>query len=365
MTEARETTAWAGVEQRPRAAGAPLGQGLLRVCCDDFHVEEQLGFEPDEEGEHLLLWVRKRGANTEWAARRLAHCAGVAVSSVGYAGLKDRHAVTLQWFSLPWRGHTRPDWTPLAQEGIWVLACHRHRRKLKRGALAGNRFRIRVRTPRPLPLPDLVARLAQLRRSGVPNYFGAQRFGHGGANLSRADELFAGTAGRVSRHRAGLWLSAVRAQLFNDILAERVQRGDWDQPLIGDCLQLAGTHSFFPVTTVDERLQARCQQLDLHPTGALWGRGELPTDAEVRALEERMAARVPSWCTGLASFGLSQERRALRVPVAGLTGELVEGDLLLDFSLPAGAYATMVLREILDCSEATDAQRTDPLRSPG
>jgi tRNA pseudouridine13 synthase len=336
------------VDSLPRAHGAPLAVGRLRARPEDFRVEEQLGFAPDGEGDHLLLWVRKTGVNTEWTARRLARVAGVQASMVGYAGLKDRHAVTLQWFSIPRRRDGMPDWSALEGEGIWVLEAHPHRRKLKRGALTGNRFAILIRDVALAGLSGLDERVGLIHARGVPNYFGEQRFGHNQSNLAQAHALFHGTAGRVPRHQSGLWLSAARAQIYNEVLGERVRRDDWDRPAAGDCMQLAGSNSFFPTASIEAELSARCVAMDIHPTGPLWGRGELPSRGPVRELEEAVGSRFPTWCRGLGAFGLVQERRALRVPVADLMADRVADGLRLSFSLPAGAYATTVMRELFD-----------------
>lgn len=339
---------WTAFEALPRAHGAPLGQGRLRVLPQDFEVEEALGLTPDGEGEHLLLWVRKIGANTDWVARRLAQLAGVSPSAVGYAGLKDRHAVTFQWFSLPCRDDAVPDWSPLADAGVEVLRVERHRRKLRRGVLAGNRFRILVRDLAPPP-EALGERLDRLRGRGVPNYFGEQRFGREQGNLARADALFAGTLRRVPRHQRGLWLSAARSQIFNEVLAQRVRRGDWDQLLPGECVRLDGTRSHFtaPVTALDADLHRRCAELDLHPSGPLWGAGPLSSAGEAAALEQAVGAGLEAWALGLAAFGLEQERRVLRLRLDDLTAEPGPDGLTLRFSLPAGAYATTVLRELV------------------
>ena len=345
---------WTPVGALPRAHGAPLFKGRLRVRPEDFLVDEHLGFDPDGEGDHLLLHVRKTDANTQWVARRLARLAGAPIAAVGYAGLKDRHAVTTQWFSIPRPRGGIPDWSGLREEGIDVLEGHSHRRRLRRGALRGNRFEILVRATAPAR-PGLEQRLASIRAHGIPNYFGEQRFGQEQSNLVRAHALFEGKAARFPRHQSGLWLSAARSQLFNEVLAERVRGADWDQPLDGDCLQLAGSHSYFVAETIDARLRERCDGMDTHPTGPLWGRGEPPTRAAVRRLEEGIAERFPTWCDGLGAFGLAQERRPLRVPVTALTADWVADGLLLTFSLPAGSYATAALREVVDVSEAWPA----------
>jgi tRNA pseudouridine13 synthase len=330
----------------PRALGEPLGVGRLRVESADFEVVERLGFAPDGEGDHVLIRVRKTDCNTEWVARRLAELAGCNPSDLGYAGLKDRRAVTTQWFSMPRPRAGEPDWAALAGEGIEVLEVHAHRRKLRRGTLAGNAFRVRIRDL-PINTAPLERRVAAIAARGVPNYFGEQRFGRGGCNLARADALFRRAIRRPSRHQQGLWLSAARSQIFNEVLAERVRRGVWDSPLPGDCLRLAGSHSFFRADSIDETLVARCEAKDLHPTGPLWGAGEPSSGGEVLALEEAVAAAHSGWPEGLSRFGLRQERRPLRLMATALRCTRTPDGLVLAFDLPAGAYATSVLREIL------------------
>lgn len=341
---------WLSFDALPRAHGPPLGSGRIRHEPADFQVDEDLGFAPDGEGGHLLLRVRKTDANTEWVARRLAGLAGCPQRDVGYAGLKDRHAVTTQWFSLPRPREDEPDWDALAPEGIEVLAVHAHRRKLKRGALAGNGFSILVRD---LGCSDaaLSERIDAIRTRGLPNWFGEQRFGRNGANLARADALFRGEIRRPSRHQQGLWLSAARSQIFNEVLAERVASGDWDRPLPGDCMGLAGSRSIFSIEAVDEILEARCREFDIHPTGPLWGRGDPPSSAAVLDLERSVADRFPGWCEGLARAGMNQERRPLRLAVPALAWSRTEAGVVLSFDLQAGCYATAVLRELIDWSD--------------
>lgn len=342
---------WRSFADLPRAHGLPPVTGRLRERDEDFAVVEELGFTPDGEGEHGLLWVRKAGANSEWVARQLAAYAGVPVSAIGYAGLKDRRALTSQWFSVHLPGRPDPGWGAFAVPGVEILEVHRHRRKLQRGALRGNRFTIRVRRLAG-DRDALHQRLERVRRCGLPNYFGPQRFGREDGNLRAAGGLFAGEIRRVDRHRRGLWLSAARSQLFNEVLALRVARRDWDQALAGDRLQLRGSGSHFAAPAVDQGLRERVLAFDLDPTGPLWGAGAALVSGEVADLEASVAARFPQWVAGLAGAGLRQERRPLRLAVEGLSAEPVDADgLLLDFALPAGAYATAVLRELVDWSE--------------
>lgn len=340
---------WRRFAELPHAFGGPPIQARLRAHPADFIVDELLAFGPDGEGEHALIRIRKTSANTDWVARRIASLAGVSSKAVGYAGLKDRHAVTTQWFSVHLGPSPQPRWQLLAEEGIEVLEAHRHRRKLKRGSLAGNQFEIRLREVVG-DLDAVQALIGIMAARGVPNYFGPQRFGHNDGNLLRAQALFDGKAPRASRHQRGLWLSAVRSQLFNEVLARRVERGDWEAALAGDRLQLRGSQSHFLAETVDDCIRERIKSGDLIPTGPLFGDGELPTRGEVSALEEAVAAEYTDWVEGLAAVGLKQERRALRLDIEELELERVSTtEAILRFCLPAGSYATTLLRELCRC----------------
>lgn len=331
----------------PRSAPPPLTVAVLRAEPEDFVVEEQMAFALAGHGEHLWVKLRKRGFNTEQAARELARVAGVHRRDVGYAGMKDRHAVTVQWFSLHLAGRTDPAWGGLP-DGMQVLEATRHTRKLKTGALEGNCFRITLRDCQG-DVEPLRRRLETICRLGVPNYFGEQRFGHDGDNIRHARAMFAGTENVRDRHRHGLYLSAARSFLFNEVLAERIRTATWQTPLAGEAYILAGTNSFFVAESADETIQRRLQEHDVHLSGPLWGEGEPPTQAEVRRLEMQVAASHPELARGLAQAGLRQERRALRVVPSGLMAEALDASgWRLTFCLPAGCYATAVLRELAD-----------------
>jgi tRNA pseudouridine13 synthase len=333
----------------PRAFGAPVAVARIRSCPEDFQVNEVLGFEPDGEGEHLLLHIRKRNRNTDDVARALARHAEVKSRDVGYCGLKDRVAVTTQWFSIWLPGKADPDWSPVLSDDLQLLAQFRHRRKLQRGSLRGNRFMIVLRDVQG-DREMLEQRLTLIARDGVPNYFGAQRFGRDGGNLVAAQALFSGRRVK-SRHLRGLYLSAARSFLFNEVLAARVRAANWDQALRGEALQLAGSRSFFVVDDIDAQITSRLACADVFPSGPLWGQGELPSRGEVRQLEQAVLATQAMFRDGLERAGLKQERRALRLSVVGFHWWWLvdEGgqNLQLDFELPAGAYATSVLRELV------------------
>jgi len=328
----------------PRAHGAAVLSARMRSSPEDFIVTEIDAFAATGSGEHLLLTVEKRGMNTAFAASRIAQWAGVPEMGIGYAGLKDRHAVTRQSFSVQLPGRADPDWSALAIPGVRVLAASRHDRKLKRGSHRGNRFRIRVRDVDG-DRERVESRIAMIRERGVPNYFGEQRFGREAGNVDLAREMFKGR--RVRRTEAGLALSAARSLVFNAVLAQRVDDGSWDCGLDGEVWMLAGTHSIFGPEPWTIDLARRLAAFDIDPTGPLVGEGELRTIARARDVEERAIAPYRDLVDGLAATGMSQQRRALRLRVEGLLHEWeADGSLVVEFRLAAGSFATVVLREL-------------------
>ena len=342
----------------PRAFGPPPARARIRARDEDFRVEELDAFAASGEGEHLLLTVEKRGMNTAFAARALAAWAGVDESAVGYAGLKDRHAVTRQRFSLHLPGREAPPLDALRVDGLRATGAARHARKLPRGALAGNRFVLVLRELHG-DRAAVEARLAQVAARGVPNYFGEQRFGRGGGNVAQALAMFghgpAGPRKRLRREERTMLLSAARSELFNRALARRVEAGTWDRPLDGEVWMLDGSRSVFGPEPWSEALAARLAGFDIHPTAPLWGRGELRSAGKVRALEEAALAAddAPALRDGLERAGLKQERRATRLRAQDMAWDWSADDVLtLRFSLPPGAYATAVLREIAVTGES-------------
>lgn len=346
---------WRAAALSPPTAwgGGPLAAGVLRSSPEDFRVDEILGFEAAGTGPHALLHVRKIGANTEWVSRELARAAGCKPFEVGFAGLKDRHAVTTQFFTVPRGKRAAQDFATLKGEGYEVLSAVEHQRKLPRGALEGNRFDIIVRgvTADPAALTD---RIVSLRTGGVPNYFGEQRFGRDCGNLvavfREAEKLAAGQGGgRRGRGNddRGFMLSAARSLVFNATLGERVRRGDWNTLLVGDVANLDGRGSVFAVPDVDQSLVTRCAALDIHPTAPLPGDGESLAQGAVRALEESVCAGFPEALSVIRAERMNSERRALRLRVRDLEHEYTGDVLRLRFALSSGSFATTVLREII------------------
>lgn len=326
---------------------------VIRSQREFFQVDEQLPFEPDGVGGHVWLKIQKRGINTDWLALELAKFAGVHQVAVGFAGLKDRHAVTKQWFSINLEGVAEPDWSAFETDDIQIIERTRHGKKLKRGVLAGNTFKLR--------LTDLhgekaiwESSLKLIQQQGVPNYFAEQRFGHQAGNLYRVEHWFSTGKSPRKRNQKSIYLSAARSWLFNLVLAERIKLANWDQALLGDVMLLAGTKaSSFAVNELDNTLQTRLATMDIHPTGPLWGRGNPLVQADSLVLEQGVLSDWAIWQQGLEKAGMSQERRALRLYPVDFNWQFKDDNQLeLEFFLPAGSYATAVMRELAVISDA-------------
>ncbi|RTL23426.1 MAG: tRNA pseudouridine(13) synthase TruD [Burkholderiales bacterium] len=325
MSDASYTT----LPSWPTAYPATGATGTLKHVNEDFIVTELPLQLPSGAGEHVWLEVEKNGANTAFVAEQLAAAAGVQTFDVGYAGLKDRHAVTRQWFSLYRPKGETPDLTVLQHPEFRVLSQSRHVKKLRPGDLQGNRFRIVLRDVTG-SRDAIEANLRAIAAQGVPNYFGAQRFGFDGGNVEQGRAMLAREIRVRHPKKKGLYLSAVRSFVFNEVLAQRIHQGLWGQALPGDVLDDAG-----------------------RPTGPLWGRGRVTTADEAQALENDVAARHAALCDGMEHAGLDQERRALVACPVDLVWDWPQPDqLLLAFALPAGTYATSVLAEVLRTTEA-------------
>ena len=340
----------------PRAhASASNVTGILRSTHGDFEVTETLTFEPEGNGEHLYLLAEKRGVTTRAVQQMLASRCGVPLRDVSYAGMKDKHAVARQWFSVrrpqrenfvlgeslqlgSARGYPSQDKSlqprecegvPLkptseGQTGVRILRHDRHRRKLRRGELKHNHFRVRIRAL----AGDPETSLARLRAVGAPNYFGEQRFGATGENVTAALDWVRAGKPRISPFLRSVYLSSMRSFLFNEVLAERVADGTWRCLLDGEA-ELAGV-----------------------PTGPLWGRGRPPSTGAARALEERMLRAHGEITQALEFVGLRQQRRALATTPKELSWRVENSALTLKFALDPGTYATSVLREVGEFRDA-------------
>ena len=327
------------------AYGGPGSLGTIKSKPADFIVEEQLPFEPEGAGEHVFLQIQKCGENTDYVARMLARFAAVRQRDVSYAGIKDRHAKTVQWFSVWLPGKDDPDWNKLETENIKICQVMRHARKLKRGVLSGNDFQITIRQWEGNG-EAMESQLLQIKEQGFPNYFGVQRFGHQGKNVSKALTMFQGE--KVKREQRSIYLSAVRSYFFNQLLAKRISLGNWNQAVSGDVCVFDCSNSFFSTDQIDDSITQRVKTGVIHPAGLLFGQQDSETKNEAWNIEQDIFHTNLPLTKGLIEYGMTSGRRAFRVFPTKFEWEfLPEMKVVLKFSLPAGSYATSLLRELV------------------
>ena len=333
--------------------GNPPSTGFLRTEMADFKVFENLPFVPCGEGEHLFIYIRKTGQNTAYVAKLLAKYFGVKENLVSYAGLKDRFAVTEQWFGVHVPGKKNYDLSDVNIDGVEILTSARHNKKLRIGSLTGNTFELTLR--KVTNIDDLTRRWHAIVEHGVPNYFGEQRFGIEGGNIVKALSLFSGTKVKDKKKR-GMYLSAARSYIFNQVINERIKRNTFEQLTSGDVLMLAGSQSVFVAEIIDDSLQKRYQTKDIDITAPMWGAGKLMTTLEAADFEMEIADQYPEYCQGLPKFGLNQERRRIRLCIEKPNLSIENDTVIIRFSLPAGSYATTVMRELIDYTDLTERQ---------
>ena len=380
-----DITAATDTANLPQPIQPLLKHATYKAHTTDFIVNELLPLEFTGEGEHLWLHIQKSGMNTAYLAKLLSEWADIPLRDVGYSGLKDRHALTTQWFSLRIPKKQLPDseFAPVdigANESITILEQQWHNKKLNRGTHRANQFIITLRniefvgfdTPSPSSEQLLSAKQAVeqhlmiISQSGVPNYFGPQRFGRSGNNIREALSLFArpvpearppsnrGKRKRVPREQNTMELSAARSLIFNEILAARVRDGSWNNGLAGEVFNLDGSGSIFTSDEIDDTLRARLESGDIHPTAVLWGTGNEKVSGKAAAMETDIVAHSPlltQLAIGLEQRDIKAQRRALRLPIEALSWEWqdTEGSqiLILNFTLTTGSFATSVLASLV------------------
>ncbi len=332
-----------------------IARPRLRESAEDFAVDEIPLYEPSGEGGHTFVRVEKRMRTTEEVARALARLAGVPSRDVGYAGRKDRVAVTRQWLSVPALEPERArEWS---MDGVRVLSATRHPHKLKTGQLRGNRFDLVVRGVDPEAAKAAAERMDVLHRVGMPNRFGPQRFGADGGNPERGLEILTGRARPRDRRAARFAVSALQARVFNEVLRSRPS--PLDRLEIGDVAVLHGSGGWFWVEDLEAE-QPRASRFEISPSGPIFGtRSPEPRGAvaerERSALAEAGIPPAEDWRLP-RGLRLRGARRALRVrPDEPCVA--VEGDALrLGFSLPAGSFASVLVEELLGDVEVCDGR---------
>ncbi|MEH6583752.1 MAG: tRNA pseudouridine(13) synthase TruD [Halioglobus sp.] len=332
----------------PRAWGEPQASAVIRARPEDFVVHELLGFELSGEGEHVFLHLEKRELNTVELQERIARLSGVPARDVGFSGMKDRNAVTRQWFSVGLAGKPVPDWSELELPGdVGVLEVKRHSRKLKRGVHKANRFQLRLSALQ-CERAELESRLQRVAVEGVPNYFGEQRFGRGGQTLVQAQQWMGAGRRKLTRNKRSLYLSALRSWVFNDLLAHRVGQQSWNRVAVGEVCMLQGTRSRFCYEAGEEGVLSRCHRGDIHPGLPLWGKGRAEASPAVVSEQQTLLEGHLATCEFLEREGLSLDYRSARLMADDFCWQFCDdGSLLLEFSLGPGGYATAVLAELV------------------
>ncbi|EHL31509.1 tRNA pseudouridine(13) synthase TruD [Legionella drancourtii] len=329
----------------PRVYDLPKSTALFKYTPDDFQVNEFFDTPFSGQGEHIILKIEKRGLTTEEVVKSLSSLIHKPMKLISYAGLKDRQALTTQWLSVHAPGEDIPGIEQLAAPGWRVLECTRHHKKLRPGFLTGNQFIVRLREVS--NEDDLLQRIEQVKQSGVPNYFGEQRFGHEAGNLVKAEELLVHGRKVNDRFLKGMYCSAARSWLFNLILAQRVRKHNWNMPLVGDVMQLSGSNSIFVIDEIQEELCERIKKKDISPASPLPGKSRHKANGDALALINEIYADWLPWLAGLERLGLEEAWRANILHAEQFECVIAENTAELSFILPAGTYATTLLRELV------------------
>ncbi len=328
--------------------------GTIRNKPEDFQVTELNDIDLSGEGEHLWLYIQKTSNNSIWVSKQLANVCQVPQKQVAFAGQKDRHAITKQWFSIQLPKISDPDKIQSALgEGIQIIKSGKHSRKIKTGQLDANAFEIVIR--------DITGDKQQIEnniqniiKNGVPNYFGSQRFGHDMGNITKCQDWFAGKYKVKSRNLKSLLISTARSHIFNLIVAKRIQQNTWDKCINGDILQLNKSHSWFPSSDASaDEIKKRLNEFDIHLSAAMWGIDAVQSLDDCAQLENSIAKDFPIYQQGFEKFRLKQDRRAMRIcPLDFKHLWQDENTLQINFKLLPGAYATGIMREILNIKDA-------------
>ncbi|CAM2920723.1 tRNA pseudouridine(13) synthase TruD [Legionella anisa] len=324
--------------------GLPKSTARFKCSPEDFQVNEFFDSPFSGEGEHIVLRIEKTGVTTEEVVRSLAKLLHKPVKSIGYAGLKDRQARATQWLSIHAPGEQIPGIAQLTAPGWCILEWTRHHKKLRPGFLTGNQFIVRLREIS--HKEDLLERIERIKENGVPNYFGEQRFGRNADNLLKAEKMLIQGHRVKDRFLRGIYCSAARSWIYNLILSRRVMEQCWNTPLSGDVMQLKGSNSIFAIDHIDNELLQRIKDKDISPASPLPGKSKHKIKGEALQLVNEIYLDWQPWLAGLEHYGLEEDWRANILHAEQLTCVIKNNLAELSFSLPPGAYATAVLREL-------------------
>ncbi|MGR6834983.1 tRNA pseudouridine(13) synthase TruD [Aliivibrio wodanis] len=326
--------------------GKPVATGKLKQLPEHFIVKEVLGFSFTGKGEHLMVKIRKTGENTKYVANELAKFCGVKSKDISWAGLKDRHAVTEQWLSvhLPKSDHLKFALFEATHPGVEILEMTRHNKKLRPGDLLGNSFQL-VATE-VTDMEDVLARLEKVKLTGVPNYFGAQRFGHEGNNVTEARRWGRENVRTRDNTKRSFYLSAARSWIFNHIVSQRITEGYFSQPVDGDILLDQNDRTVSENVTSEESIQ-KIQNGELSISAALAGDNQLPTKDKALTFEQPQLDAEPDLMALICGNRMRHERRSVELHPENLTWSSEGDTLTLSFSLTSGSFATVIVRELL------------------
>ena len=323
---------------------APKQTALLKAECADFIVKEELGYDMSGDGEFVAVRVRKIDNNTIFVGEKLAAFCGVSARNMSYAGLKDRKAITEQWFCIQMPGKPTPDFSQFQMDGVEILEVTRHNRKIRTGSLDGNHFEILLRNA--TENDELKVRLEIVKHLGFPNYFTEQRFGRDGHNLTEAMRWATGEIKVKDRKKRSFYLSAARSEVFNLVVSERVKLGLATQILPNDILQLKGTHSWFKADQNEDlnALQVRLENRDILLTAPLIGE----TEQNSNDIENQIVAQHHALRDLMKQERLKPARRPLLMQAENFSWQFEPAGLRLKFYLPAGSYAMALVRELVN-----------------
>ncbi|GAB7218469.1 tRNA pseudouridine(13) synthase TruD [Vibrio comitans] len=306
--------------------GKPIAKAKLKAKAEHFVVKEDLGFELLGSGEHLMLRVRKTGENTSFVANELAKFCGVKSKDVSWAGLKDRHAVTEQWLSVHLPKSDDLDFALLTKmhPSIEILEITRHNKKLRPGDLKGNFFELTLSEVTDVAAVE--ARLQAISESGVPNYFGAQRFGNNGNNLDEARRWGRDNVRTRNQNKRSLYLSTARSWIFNQIVSERLNKGCFDSAIAGDVLSE-------PLGEI---------------TAALAGDNALPTSDAALEIEQAAVDAETDLMALIRGNRMRHDRRTIKLLPEQLSWESSNDEVVVKFWLDSGCFATSIMREVIE-----------------
>ena len=324
-----------------------LATAVFKRHPEDFVVKEILSFEPEGEGEHLFVLVRRESMTTAEVVRRIAKVAKVQQRNVSFSGTKDKHAVVEQWFSI-WLPGKEFDAQELEKAQLTVVSASRHRKKLKRGTHKYNAFTINLREfEGDATVVD--EQLSNIQANGFENRFGPQRFGIDNSNLKRADSIT--HINELGRQERSFTLSAIRAKLFNEVVDCRLQKFGNLHLRSGDIAMFSDGNTQFLVPEVDSSIEARERAGEIVASGPLWGLGGSGAADTIETLENNVAKAFSHYCSLLDQAKMAGDRRALKVYARGLTWQWHDDCLRLQFELPKSAYATTLLAGVFSLNE--------------